>query len=99
MSEEFKKPEQPFEHLLRALQEGEVQRLSQCLEEIDHRLLDCRKSLVEYRRSRMALRSISSNLSRLGAAPESGVPDELATSDLSETIQRRIDHFKSKGTI
>src|SRR5262245_15005352 len=99
MSEEFNKPEQPFEHLLRALQESEARRMSQCLEEIDHRLLNCRKSLVEYRQGRMALRSINNSLSRLGAKPLSVVPDDLPASDLSETIKRRIDHFKSKGTI
>ena len=97
MSEESKKPEQSFEHLVRALQEGEARRLSQCLEAIDHRLLDCRKSLDEYRRARMILRSINRNLTRLGAEPVSAVPDELPTADLSDVINRRIDHFKANG--
>jgi|GEM_PF-931005 len=99
MAEESKKTEQPFEYLLRALQEGEARRLSQCLEAIDHRLLDCGKSLAEYRRARMILRSINRNLARLGAEPVPSVPDELPTADLSEAIHRRIDHIKSKGTI
>jgi hypothetical protein len=98
MTEEFKKSEQPFAHLVRALQEGEARRLSQCLEEIDHRLLSCRKSLEEYRRLRIALRIINSQLSRLGAEPLS-VTDDLATHDLSEIIKSRIDHFKSTGKI
>ena len=99
MSEESKKPEQPFEYLLRALQEGEARRLNQCLEAIDHRLLDCRRSLAEYRRARMILRSINRNLTRLGAEPVSGVPDDLPTTDLSDAINRRLDHIKSKGSI
>src|SRR5262245_5203465 len=99
MSQEFKKAEQPFEHLVRALQEGEARRLSQCLEEIDLRLLNCHRSLDEYRRLRTALGSINSQLSRLGAEPLSVAADEVPASDLSEIIKKRIDHFKSQGKI
>ena len=98
MSEELKKPDQPFEQLVRALQEGEARRISECIQEIDHRLLDCRKSLEEYRRLRTTLRTINGQLSRLGAQPLA-VADELPTQDLSEIIKSRIDHFKSTGRI
>ena len=98
MSEEINKPEQPFAHLVRALQEGEALRLSQCIEQIDNRLVDCRKSLEEYRRLRVALRVINSQLSRLGAEPLS-LGDDLVTHDLSEIIKNRIDHFKSSGKL
>jgi len=98
MSEEINKPEQPFAHLVRALQEGEALRLSQCIEQIDNRLMDCRKSLEEYRRLRVALRVINSQLSRLGAEPLS-LGDDLVTHDLSEIIKSRIDHFKSSGKL
>jgi len=98
MSEEINKPEQPFAHLVRALQEGEALRLSQCIEQIDNRLVDCRKSLEEYRRLRVALRVINSQLSRLGAEPLS-LGDDLVTHDLSEIIKSRIDHFKSSGKL
>jgi len=98
MSEEINKPEQPFAHLVRALQEGEALRLSQCIEQIDNRLMDCRKSLEEYRRLRVALRVINSQLSRLGAEPLS-LGDDLVTHDLSEIIKNRIDHFKSSGKL
>ena len=98
MSEDSKNREQPFEHLVRALQEGEARRISECIQEIDHRLLDCRRSLEEYRRLRTALRTINGQLSRLGAAPLA-VADDLPTQDLSEIIASRIDHFKSTGKI
>jgi len=98
MSEESKKTEQPFDHLVRALQEGEARRISQCIQDIDHRLLDCRKSLEEYGRLRSTLRTINSQLSRLGVEPLA-VADELPTQDLSEIITSRIDHFKSTGKI
>jgi hypothetical protein len=98
MSEEFKKSEQPFEHLIRALQEGEARRISQCIQEIDHRLLDCGKSLEEYRRLRSTLRTINTQLSQLGEQPLS-VDEEAPAQDLSEIIKWRIDHFKSKGKI
>lgn len=98
MSEEFKKPEQPFDQLVRVLQEGESRRISECIEEIDHRLLDCRKSLEEYRRLRTTLRAINGQLSRLGVEPLA-VADDLPNQDLSEIIKSRIDHFKSTGKI
>jgi hypothetical protein len=98
MSEESKKPEQPFDQLIRVLQEGEARRISQCIQEIDHRLLDCRKSLDEYSRLRTTLRTINGQLSRLGAEPLA-VADDLPTQDLSEIIKSRIDHFKSTGRI
>jgi len=98
MSENSKKLEEPFDHLVRALQEGEAWRISQCIQDIDHRLLDCRKSLEEYSRLRSTLRTINNKLSRLGAEPLK-VADELATQDLNEIIKSRIDHFKSSGKI
>ena len=98
MSEDFKKPEEPFDHLVRALQEGEAWRISQCIQDIDHRLLDCRKSLEEYSRLRSTLRTINHKLSRLGAEPLK-VANELPTQDLSEIIKNRIDYFKSTGKI
>jgi len=98
MSEKSTKLEEPFHHLLRALQEGEAWRISQTIQDIDHRLLDCRKSLEEYSRLRSTLRTINNKLSRLGAEPLK-VADELATQDLSEIIKSRIDHFKSSGKL
>jgi ABC-type Fe3+-citrate transport system substrate-binding protein len=98
MSEEINKPEQPFAHLVRALQEGEALRLSQCIEQIDNRLVNCRKSLEEYRRLRVALRVINSQLSRLGAEPLS-VSDDRVSHDFIEMIRSRIDHFKSSGKL
>ena len=97
MSEEFK-THQPFEHLVRALQEGEARKISQCVERIDDRLLDCQKSLDEYRRLHSSLRLINNQLSRLGVEPLA-VADELPIQDLSEIIKKRIDHFKSTGKI
>lgn len=98
MTDEFKKSEQPFDHLVRVLQEGEARRISQCIEDIDHRLLDCRKSLEEYRRLCSTLRTINGQLSRLGAQPLA-VADDLPAQDLSEILRSRIDHFKSTGKI
>ncbi len=101
MSKDFTNPEQPFgpfEHVVRALQEGETRKISQCMEEIDHKLLDCHKSLEEYRRLHSTLRMINNRLSRLGVETLA-VVDELPTQDLSEIIKSRIDHFKSMGKI
>jgi len=96
MADEFKNQEQPFEHLVRALQEGEARRISQCIEDIDRRLLNCRKSVEEYGRLRSALRTINGQLSQLGAEPLP-LADDLPAQDLTEIIKSRIDHFKSTG--
>jgi hypothetical protein len=98
MSQEVKKPDQPFEHLVRAIQEGEARQISQCMEGIDLRLLDCHKSLKEYKRLHFTLRLINNQLSRLGAEPLA-VAEELRTQDLTEIITSRIDHFKSTGKL
>jgi hypothetical protein len=98
MSQEFKKAEQPLEHLVRAFQEGEARQISQCIEGIDLRLLNCHKSLEEYRRLHSTLRLINNQLSRLGAEPLA-VAEEVLTQDLNEIIKSRIDHFKSTGKI
>jgi len=98
MAEESKKPEQPFDQLVRVVQEGEFRRISECIQGIDHRLLDCRKSLEEYRRLHTTLRTINGQLSRLGVEPLA-VADDLPSQDLTEIIKSRIDHFKSTGKI
>jgi hypothetical protein len=98
MTDKPKQDEKPFEQLLRALQEGEARRISQCIQGIDHRLMDCRKSLEEYRRLRSTLRTINGQLSRLGVEPLA-VAEDLPADDLSELIKSRIDHFKSTGKI
>jgi hypothetical protein len=98
MSEQQKNVGRPFDDLVRALQEGEMRRISQCIQEIDHRLLDCRRSLEEYRRLRHTLRTINNQLSRLGAEPLA-LADDLPTQDLGEIISKRIDHFKTTGKL
>jgi len=98
MSEQINKAEHPFAHLVQALKEGEALRLSQCIEQIDNRLVNCRKSLEEYRRLRVALRVINSQLSRLGAEPLS-LADDMVSHDFIELIRSRIDHFKSSGKL
>lgn len=92
------KEEPPFEHLIRALQEGEARRISECIQDIDRRLLNCGKALEEYRRLRSTLRTINGQLSRLGAEPLA-VSEDFPGDDLSEIIRSRIDHFKTSGKI
>ena len=99
MADDAKNQEQqPFEHLVRALQEGEAQKISRCIQEIDHRLMDCRRSLEEYRRLHSTLRTINGQLSRLGAEPLA-VADDLPAQDLTEIIKSRLEHFRSTGKI
>jgi hypothetical protein len=94
--EDFMKQEQSYESLLHALQEDEARRLNTCLEEIDHRLLDCRKYLDEYDRVRSTLQTLNEQLSRLGGEPLP-VVDGLPTHDLGEIIKKRIEHMRSQG--
>jgi chromosome segregation ATPase len=83
---------------LRQTFEQESHRLGKCLEEIDHKLLDCRKHLEEYDRIRSALHTINEQLSRLAAEPLP-VGDQLPTHDLGEIIRSRVEHLRSQGQI
>lgn len=83
---------------LRQSFEQESQKLGKYLEEIDHRLLDCRKYLEEYDRTRSILHTINEQLSRLGAEPLP-VGDQLPTHDLGEIIRGRVEHLRSQGKI
>ncbi|HEU4340105.1 MAG TPA: hypothetical protein VFU31_00895 [Candidatus Binatia bacterium] len=92
------KPERFYQSLLHTLQENEVRRLTKCLEEIDQKLLDCRKSLEEYQRARLALDKINEHLSRL-RAKRPPMTEQLPTPELQEIIKSGIEHFKSSGKI
>lgn len=81
---------------LRQSFEHEAQRLGKCLEEIDQKLLDCRKYLDEYDRVRSTLHTLNEQLTRLGTEPLP-VADQLPTEDLGEIIKHRIEHLKSQG--
>lgn len=92
------KQEQPFESIVYTLHEGETRKLSKCLEKIDYKLLNCRRSLDEYDRVRSSLQMINEKLSRLGAQTLA-VADDLPTRDLGEILKSRIERFKTEGKI
>ena len=98
MSENPKKSEEPFDHLVRALQEGEAWRISQCIQDIDHRLLDCRKSLEEYSRLRSTLRTINNKLSRLGAEPLKVADDAVVIDSTGKSIEQVFAEMMGKLT-
>ncbi len=83
---------------LRQSFEHETGRLGKCLEEIDQKLLDCRKYLEEYERVRSTLHGLNEELSRFGA-DSLPVADHLPTHDLGEIIRHRIEHLRSQGKI
>ena len=94
------KREQLQATLLQAFYENESRRLNNCLEEIDHKLLDCSKYLEEYNRTRLALRTINERLSRLGAQTlPVPVSDQLPADGLGEIINSRLQHFRSAGKV
>ena len=93
------KQEQFFENILHTLHKDEAGKLTKCLEEIDYKLLDCRRSLVEYDRVRSSLQMINEKLSRLGAQTLVVPPDDLPTRDLGEILKSRIKRFKTDGKI
>jgi hypothetical protein len=92
------KQEQFFEDILQTMHQDEARKLSKCLEEIDDKLIDCRRSLEEYDRVRSSLQLINEKLSRLGAQTLA-VTDDLPTRDLQEIINSRIERFRSEGKI
>jgi alcohol dehydrogenase YqhD (iron-dependent ADH family) len=92
------KQEQFFENILHTLHKDEAGKLTKCLEEIDYKLLDCRRSLEEYDRVRSSLQMINEKLSRLGAQTLA-VADDLPTRDLGEILKSRIERFKTEGKL
>lgn len=78
--------------------EEESGRLAKCLDEIDHKILECRKHLDDYDRIRLTLHDLNQKLSRLGAEPLA-VADGLPTHDLGEVIRTRLEHLKAQGKI
>jgi hypothetical protein len=96
MAEDPMKQERPYERLLQTLHEDEARRLSKCLEEIDDKLLDCRKYLEEYDQVRSTLHTINEQLSRFGAEALP-VADHLPSHDLGEIVKKRIEHLRSQG--
>ena len=92
------KQEQPFESIVHTLHEDETRKLGKCLEEIDDKLMNCRRSLEEYHRLRSSLHTINEKLSRLGAETLA-VSEDLPTRDLGELIKDRIERFKFQGKI
>jgi hypothetical protein len=92
------KQEKPVESIEYDLHEHETRKLSKCLEEIDYKLLDCRRSLEEYDRVRSSLQMINEKLSRLGAQTLA-VADDLPTRDLGEILKSRIERFKTEGKL
>jgi len=83
---------------LRQSFEHESQRLSKCLEEIDHKLVDCRTYLEEYERARSTLHDLNEQLLGFGGEPLP-VADHLPSHDLGEIIKNRVEHLKSQGKI
>ena len=90
------KQEEFFENILQTMHKDEAHKLSKCLEEIDYKLLDCRRSLDEYDRVRSSLQMINEKLSRLGAETLA-VAEDLPTRDLGEILTSRIERFKTEG--
>jgi chromosome segregation ATPase len=86
-----------LDHLRQSF-EQESQRLSKCLEEIDHKLVDCRRYLEEYERVRSTLHNLNEQLLGFGAEPLP-VANHLPTDDLGEIIKNRVEHLKSQGKI
>lgn len=92
------KQEQVFESILETLHQDEKRKLTKCLEEIDYKLIDCRRSLEEYDRVRASLQMINEKLSLLGAETLT-VAEDLPTRDLQEIIKGRIERFRTEGKI
>ena len=86
-----------IEHLKQTF-EQEKNKLEECRDGIDRKILECRLHIEEYERTRSHLHTLKERFSRLGAEPLL-LPDSLPMTDLGEIIKERLEHLKSQGKL
>jgi len=76
----------------------EHNKLNECLDGIDQKLMDCHLHMEEYQQVCSSLHILNERLSRLGAEALP-ISDSLPTADLGEIIRKRLEHLRYQGKI
>jgi hypothetical protein len=83
---------------LKEMFDHEHSKLSECLDGIDQKLMDCHLRMEEYQQVCSSLHILNERLSRLGAE-SLPISNSLPTADLGEIIRRRLEHLRYQGKI
>jgi DNA repair exonuclease SbcCD ATPase subunit len=86
-----------LDHLRYSFSE-ETQNLSKCLEQIDDRIMACRKQLEEYEHICASLDELKRKMDQIGAGPGE-IPDRLPISDFGQVVQQRLEYLRFQGKI
>ena len=83
---------------LKEVFEQQNNRLGDCLDSIDQKILDCRMHIEDYKRIYTDLDGLNDRLSRLGAeAPP--ISNSLPSTDIGDIIRQRIEHLRFQGKV
>ncbi len=83
---------------LKEVFEQQNNRLGDCLDSLDQKILDCRKHIEDYKRIYTDLVALNDRLSRRGAeAPP--ISNSLPSTDIGDIIRQRIEDLKLQGRL
>lgn len=85
------------EHLRQTFAD-EKNRLGECVQHIDKKILECQRAVEEHARIREGLYLVNDKLTRLGAEPLA-TPEALDSGDLGEILRERVQSLRSQGKL
>ncbi len=83
---------------LKEVFERQNNRLGDCLDSLDQKILDCRMHIEDYKRIYTDLDALNDRLSRLGAE-SLPISISLPSTDIGDVIRQRIEDLKLQGRI
>ncbi len=83
---------------LKEVFEQQNNRLGDCLDSLDQKILDCRMHIEDYKRIYTDLDALNDRLSRLGAE-SLPISISLPSTDIGDVIRQRIEDLKLQGRI
>ncbi len=78
--------------------EQQNNRLGDCLDSLDQKILDCRMHIEDYKRIYTDLDGLNDRLSRLGAESPP-ISNSLPSTDIGDIIRQRIEHLRFQGKV
>ena len=83
---------------LKEVFEHQNNRLGDCLDAIDQKILDCRLHIEDYKRIYSDLDALNDRLSRLSAeAPP--ISNSLPSTEIGDIVRQRIEHLRFQGKL
>jgi len=78
--------------------EQQNNRLGDCLDSLDQKILDCRMHIEDYKRIYTDLVALNDRFSRLGAESPP-ISNSLPSTDIGDIIRQRIEDLKLQGRL